>query len=81
MKPVFVFIKCEMGSAYSVANNIVENIEETSELYSVSGDYDLLVKFYINDTVDIGRFVCERVQTTPLITKTHTLLTFNAFTS
>lgn len=81
MRPVFVFIKCEMGSAYVVANDIVDNIEETSELYSVSGDYDLLVKFYVNDTMDIGRFVCDRVQTTPHITRTHTLLAFNAFTS
>lgn len=81
MRAVFVHIKCALGKAYTVAEEAVENIEELSEIYSTSGQYDLLAKFYLEDGVDIGRFVTERVQTLPHVQDTFTLITFNAFTT
>lgn len=80
MRPIFVFIKCEMGKAYEVAAEAVDRIEQTSEVYSISGQYDLLGKFYLDNEVDIGRFVTEHVQTLPGVKDTFTLITFNAFT-
>ena len=79
MQPVFVLIKCEPGKAYEVASQIVEDVEETSELYSISGEYDLLAKFYVEPDVDIGHFVCGTVQITPGIRDTFTLIALNAF--
>ena len=32
MRPIFVFIKCEMGRAYRVAQEAADSIEELSEL-------------------------------------------------
>lgn len=81
MQAVFVMIKCELGRSYDVANHIVEHIEETSEVYSISGQYDLLVKFYVEEGRDVGHFVCDRVQATPHIRDTFTIDTFNAFTA
>jgi len=81
MRAVFVQIKCDLGKAYEVADAAVEGIEEISEIYSTSGHYDLLAKFYVEDDVDIGRFVTERVQTLPGVADTFTLITFNAFTT
>ena len=43
------------------------------------GDYDLLVKFYVDNDTDIGHFVNERVQVIPGIQDTHTIITFKAF--
>jgi DNA-binding Lrp family transcriptional regulator len=51
-----------------------------SELYSTSGQYDLLGKFYLEPDEDIGRFVTEKVQSLPGVKDTYTLITFNAFT-
>lgn len=79
MRAVFVQIKCALGKAYDVADAAVEGIEEISEIYSTSGHYDLLAKFYLDDGVDIGRFVTERVQTLAGVADTCTLITFNAF--
>jgi len=62
MKPFFVQIKCKLGKAYEVASQIAA-AEIASEIYSTAGDYDLLVKFYINDDADIGHFVNEKVHT------------------
>lgn len=80
MQPIFVLIKCEMGRAYEVATEAIDRIEQTSEVYSTSGQYDLLGKFYVDNDADIGRFVTEQVQTLPGVRDTFTIITFNAFT-
>jgi DNA-binding Lrp family transcriptional regulator len=80
MQAVFVQLKCALGRAYEVAAGLVDDVAETSEVYSTSGEYDLLAKFYLEEGVDIGRFVTERVQTIPGVSGTFTLITFNAFT-
>lgn len=47
MRAIFVQIKCEMGQSYQVAQEAADQIAELSELYSTSGHYDLLGKFYL----------------------------------
>lgn len=79
MRAIFVHIKCAMGQAYAVAQEAVDTIDQLSEIYSTSGQYDLLGKFYLDPSDDTGRFVTERVQTLPGVTDTYTLITFNAF--
>jgi DNA-binding Lrp family transcriptional regulator len=81
MRAIFVMIKCEMGQAYKVAQEAADSIAELSELYSTSGQYDLLGKFYLEADQDTGRFVTERVQALPGVRDTYTLLTFNAFSA
>jgi DNA-binding Lrp family transcriptional regulator len=76
--PFFVQIKCHLGKAYSVANALAD-AEIASEIYSTAGDFDLLVKFYVEHGTDIGHFVNEKVQTIPGILDTKTILTFKAF--
>jgi DNA-binding Lrp family transcriptional regulator len=78
MKALFVQIKCELGKAYQVANAIVD-AEIASEIYSTAGDFDLLVKIYVPDEVDIGHFVNESVQRFDGIRDTRTIVTFKAF--
>lgn len=79
MRPIFVMIKCEMGRAYAVAREAADRIPEASEIFSTSGQYDLLAKFYLEPGSDVGLFVTEKVQTIPGVKDTFTLLTFNAF--
>ena len=81
MRAIFVQIKCQMGHAYRVAQEAVDSIAELSEIYSTSGQYDLLGKFYLDDDQDTGLFVTERVQTLRGVADTYTLITFNAFAS
>ena len=80
MTPFFVQIKCDLGKSYQVANALAE-AEIASEIYSTAGDYDLLVKFYVERDADIGHFVNEKVQVIPGIKDTHTIITFKAFTA
>jgi DNA-binding Lrp family transcriptional regulator len=80
LRAIFVMIKCDMGQAYKVALEAADSIEQMSELFSTSGQYDLLGKFYLDPDEDIGRFVTEKVQSLPGVKDTYTLITFNAFT-
>ena len=78
MQTIFVMVKCELGQAYDVAAAAVE-VEQVSEVYSISGEYDLLVKCYLGDDIDVGHFVCEKLQRLPGIKDTYTIITFKAF--
>jgi DNA-binding Lrp family transcriptional regulator len=78
MRAFFVQIKCELGKAYQVANAIADS-EIASEIFSTAGEFDLMVKFYLNDGEDIGHFIAQKVQTIPGIRDTFTIVTFKAF--
>ena len=79
MTAIFVFIKTEPGFANDVAADIVDNVENVSEVYSTSGQHDLLAKFNLPRDADIGTFVTKQVQTRPHVRDTFTVITFSPF--
>lgn len=79
MKTIFIMVKCQLGKAYHVANEAVEKVENVSEVYSISGKYDLMMKCYLDEDQDIGHFVNEEIQTLSNIKDTFTMITFKAF--
>ncbi len=79
MKPLFVRIKCELGATFEVANAIMDGIEETSEIYSTSGEYDLLTKFYLPDELSPGRFIADKLHKVPGVRDTYTIIAFRIF--
>ncbi len=78
MKPVFLQLQCAPGKTYEVADEIFRR-EIVSELYSTSGEFDLLMKIYIQENEDIGKFINERVLDIPHIVRSLTTITFTAF--
>ncbi len=78
MRAFFVQIKCDLGQSYRVATAIAD-AEIASEIYSTAGGYDLLVKFYLDETEDVGRFIAEKIQSISGIRDTYTIITFRAF--
>ncbi len=78
MKPIFVQLRCKPGMTYEVADTIYKT-ELVSELYSTSGDWDLLLKIYIKEGDEVGRFVNEKIACIPGIERSLTTLTFTAF--
>ncbi len=79
MRTLFIQIKCELGRAYEVADAVAQDVEEVSEVHSTSGQYDLLLKCFLPDDADIGRFVTDRIQTVSGVKETFTTLAFKAF--
>ena len=78
MTCLFVQIRCRPGTAYAVADEIALR-EIHSELYSISGDYDLLMKLYVPEGEDIGRFINDKLLSIDGIERTHTTQTYKAF--
>ena len=79
MQPLYVQIKCELGRAYEVADAIVDTLSETSEVYTTSGAFDLLAKFYIPEGESPGKFVNDRLHRIAGIRDTHTILAVRLF--
>ncbi len=79
MQTIFVMVKCELGQAYEVADEAALNIEQVSEVHSISGQFDLMMKCYLDDDQDIGHFVTENIQKIDGIRETFTLIAFKAF--
>jgi DNA-binding Lrp family transcriptional regulator len=75
---VFVQIRCKPGTTYKVAEDIALR-EIHSELYSTSGEYDLLMKMYIPDTADVGKFINDQLLDIPGIERSLTTMTFKVF--
>jgi len=78
MKAAFVLVKCEPGKLEQVANQLME-IDGVSEVHSVTGPWDLLVKLYAEDYDGFGELIPGRLQRTPGVKDTETLLAFRAF--
>lgn len=75
---VFVQIRCRPGTTYRVAEALALR-ELHSELYSTSGEWDLLMKVYVPEGADIGHFVNESLLDVPDVERSLTTLTFKAF--
>ncbi|KPP85387.1 MAG: transcriptional regulator [Rhodobacteraceae bacterium HLUCCO07] len=75
---VFIQLRCKPGTTYKVAEEIVLR-ELHSELYSTSGEYDLILKIYIPRDQDVGKFINDNLLDIEGIERSLTTLTFNAF--
>ena len=75
---VFIQIRCRPGTTYKVAEAITLR-EIHSELYSTSGDYDLMMKLYIPTGQDVGVYVNDNLLDIEGIERSLTTMTFKAF--
>ncbi|KPA22050.1 MAG: Lrp/AsnC ligand binding domain-containing protein [Shimia sp.] len=75
---VFIQIRCKPGTTYRVAEEIALK-EIHSELYSTSGDFDLMMKLYIPEDADVGKYINEHLLDIEGIERSLTTLTFKAF--
>jgi DNA-binding Lrp family transcriptional regulator len=75
---VLVAVQVGAGQLDSVAKKVRE-VESFSEAYSTSGEYDLLVKLYIENLDELGRLIERDLHSIAHIRETFTILTFEAF--
>lgn len=75
---VFIQVRCRPGTTYSVAEAIALR-EIHSELYSTSGDFDLLMKVYIPEGADVGVYINDNLLDIDGIERSLTTMTFKVF--
>ena len=75
---VVIQIRCRPGTTYRVAEEIALR-EIHSELYSTSGEYDLLMKLYIPKGEDVGVYINDNLLDIEGIERSLTTMTFKVF--
>ena len=78
-RTLFIQIRCKPGTSYDVADEIGLR-ELHSELYSVSGNFDLLLKMLVPENEDIGRYINDNLLNIEGIERTNTIQTYKVFT-
>ena len=78
MTLVFVQLQCVPGKTYEVADAIWER-EVVSELYSTSGEFDLIAKVYIPEGQEVGHYLAQSLFDLAGIQRSLTTMTFRAF--
>ena len=73
-----VLINTERGSVNEVAEQIA-GTEGVSEVYSVSGNYDLVAIIRVKDNDALANLVTTHLRSIEAITQTETMLAFKAF--
>lgn len=73
-----ILVNVRRGAINKVAEELAE-MEGVSEVYSVSGKYDLVLIARVRNTEDLAGLVTSRMLTIEGITKTETMLAFQAY--
>ena len=79
MKTLFIMVKCDLGAADQVGNTIVDRSEAEVEVYSITGQYDLLVKSNFNDVDEVAAYVQNFIHKIPGVKDTYTFVSFRAY--
>jgi DNA-binding Lrp family transcriptional regulator len=78
MVTAFILINSERTRINEVADMLVE-IKGISEVYSVSGAYDLIAIVRVPTNDDLANLVTRNLRSLNAITKTETMLAFKAY--
>lgn len=78
MVTAIILIKAERNSINTIAEQMVA-IDGISEVYSVSGKYDLIAIVRVKATEDLADLVTQKMLTVDGISKTETMLAFQAY--
>lgn len=78
MHAMFVMMRVDPGHLYEVTDQIAM-LEVASEMYSIVGEYDLLLKIYVADLAELGEVVTKRLHGIAHVRETKTIVTFATF--
>lgn len=78
MITAIVFMNCEVGKVHEVAEALTE-IDGVAEVYSVSGEFDILVICKVRQYDDLSSLVTQRIAGIDGIASTNTHMAFRAY--
>lgn len=78
MISALVLLNVERGKVNETAQNLLE-IDGVAEVYSVTGEYDLVAMIRIRRYEDLAEVVTTRMVELPAIKKTNTLMAFQCY--
>jgi DNA-binding Lrp family transcriptional regulator len=78
MVTTIVLAVCDIHQIPETAQQIAD-LAEVTEVYSVAGDYDLVIMVRVRDHDDLARVVSEQIAKIPGVTRTQTLVAFKVY--
>jgi DNA-binding Lrp family transcriptional regulator len=78
MITTIVLTTCDIARIPETAQAIAD-LPEVSEVYSVAGDFDLVIMVRVREHDDLARVVSEGIAKIPGIQRTQTLVAFKVF--
>jgi DNA-binding Lrp family transcriptional regulator len=78
MVTTIVLAVCDIHAIPETAQAVAD-LPEVSEVYSVAGDYDLVIMVRVQDHDDLARVVSEGIAKIPGVTRTQTLVAFKVY--
>ena len=78
MVTTVVLAVCDMKRVTETAQAIAD-LPEISEVYSVAGDYDLVIMVRVRKHEDLARVVTEEIAKVPGVVRTQTLVAFKVY--
>ncbi len=78
MVTALVLINVQRGAVNETAQRLLE-VDGVAEVYSVTGEYDLVALLRFQDYEDLADVVTRHMLQIPSITQTHTLMAFKCF--
>ena len=78
MVTTVVLATCDIHSVPETAQSVAD-IPEVSEVYSVAGDYDLVIMVRVRNHDDLAQVVTESIAKVPGIERTQTLVAFKVY--
>ena len=78
MITAIVFMNCEVGKVHQVAESLTE-LDGVAEVYSVSGEHDILAICKVTQYDDLAQLVTEKIGGVPGIVKTNSHMAFRAY--
>ena len=78
MITAIVVMNCEVGKVHEAAETLTE-LDGVAEVYSVSGEFDILAICKVSKYDDLALLVTQQIGSVPGITKTNTQMAFRAY--
>lgn len=78
MVAALVLMNVERGKVNETAQSLLE-IEGVAEVYSVTGEYDLVALLHVRQYEELAEVVTARMGNLPAITRTNTLMAFQCY--
>ena len=78
MVTTVVLAVCDIHNVPETAQAVAD-IPEVSEVYSVAGDYDMVIMVRVRNHDDLARVVTESIAKVPGIQRTQTLVAFKVY--
>jgi DNA-binding Lrp family transcriptional regulator len=78
MITAIVMINCEVGKVHSVSQALVD-LEGVAEVYSISGEYDILAMIRVKEYDSLAQVVSEEIARVDGITRTNTHMAFRLY--